>query len=75
MVISVKRPVDEEFDLNQFHLFKNLTEQEMTLLNYHATSSLYKKRSIICEEGSRLTGFYCINRGITKQYKTGNDVT
>jgi len=73
MIISIKRPTDEEFNLNEFHLFKNLTEQEMTLLNYHATSSLYKKRSIIYKEGSRLTGFYCINRGIIKQYKTGID--
>jgi len=71
--ISIKRPTDNEFDLNQFNLFKNLTVQEMTRLNYHATCSLHKKKNIIYKEGSRLTGFYCINRGIIKQYKTGID--
>jgi CRP-like cAMP-binding protein len=73
MRISIKQQTENEFDLNQFYLFKDLTEPEMTLLNYHATCSTYKKRSIIYEEGSRLTGFYCINRGIIKQYKTGID--
>jgi CRP-like cAMP-binding protein len=73
MRTSIKQSTTDEFDLNQFHLFKNLTEQEMTLLNNHATCSMYKKRSIIYKEGSRLTGFYCIKRGIIKQYKTGID--
>lgn len=73
MRTCIKQSATDEFDLNQFHLFKNLTEQEMTLLNIHATCSIYKKRSIIYKEGSRLTGFYCINRGIIKQYKTGID--
>jgi CRP/FNR family transcriptional regulator, polysaccharide utilization system transcription regulator len=73
MINSIKPPTDHAFDLNEFHLFKKLTEPEMTLLKYHATHSLHKKRSIIYNEGSRLTGFYCINRGIIKQYKTGID--
>lgn len=73
MIISIEQQTDEEIDLTQFHLFKDLTEKEMALLNYHATSSAYKKRSIIYREGSRLTGFYCIKRGIIKQYKTGID--
>lgn len=73
MITSVKLPTAGEFDLNEFHLLKKLTAPELTLLNYHATCSLHKKRSIIYKEGSRLTGFYCINRGIIKQYKTGVD--
>jgi CRP-like cAMP-binding protein len=34
---------------------------------------MYKKGSIIYREGSRLTGFYCVTRGILKIFKTGID--
>lgn len=33
----------------------------------------YIKGSIIYKEGSRLTGFYCVTRGILKIFKTGID--
>lgn len=70
---SIKRPTDDECDLNGFQLFKKLTEQEMAQLNYDKSCSLYKKGSIIYREGSRLTGFYCVTRGILKIFKTGID--
>ncbi|WP_245994950.1 Crp/Fnr family transcriptional regulator [Mangrovibacterium diazotrophicum] len=50
-----------------------MTEQEFVQLNYDKTCSLYKKGSIIYREGSRLTGFYCVTKGILKIYKTGID--
>jgi len=70
---SIKRPSDDECDLSGFQLFKKLTEHEMAQLNYDKTSSLYKKGSIIYREGSRLTGFFCVTRGILKIFKTGID--
>ncbi len=70
---SIKRPTEEECDLSGFQLFKKLTEQEFAQLNYDKTCSLYKKGSIIYREGSRLTGFYCVTRGIVKIFKTGID--
>ncbi|MGD9556723.1 MAG: Crp/Fnr family transcriptional regulator [Mangrovibacterium sp.] len=70
---SVKRPTEEESNLSGFQLFRKLTESEFAQLNYEKTSSLYKKGSIIYREGSRLTGFYCVNRGIIKIFKTGMD--
>ncbi|RKD92288.1 CRP-like cAMP-binding protein [Mangrovibacterium diazotrophicum] len=73
MKSSLKRPVEEECDLSGFQLFKKLTEQEFVQLNYDKTCSLYKKGSIIYREGSRLTGFYCVTKGILKIYKTGID--
>jgi CRP/FNR family transcriptional regulator, polysaccharide utilization system transcription regulator len=42
-------------------------------LNYDKTCSLYKKGSIVYREGSRLTGFYCVTRGVLKIFKTGID--
>lgn len=73
MKSSLKRPSEEECDLSGFQLFKKLKEQEYIHLNYDKTCSLYKKGSVIYREGSRLTGFYCVTRGILKIYKTGID--
>ncbi len=70
---SIKRPTDEECDLSGFNLFKKLTDAEMAQVNYDKTCSLYKKGSIIYREGSRLTGFYCVTKGIVKLFKTGVD--
>lgn len=69
----IKRPTDEETDLSGFNLFKKLDEEEFNRLNYEKTCSLYKKGTVIYREGSRLTGFYCVTRGIIKILKTGID--
>ncbi|MFV0378798.1 MAG: Crp/Fnr family transcriptional regulator [Mangrovibacterium sp.] len=73
MKSSLKRPTEDECDLSGFQLFKKLNPQEFVQLNYEKTCSLYKKGSIIYREGSRLTGFYCVTRGIVKIFKTGID--
>jgi len=70
---STKKPNDEECNLSGFQLFKKLTDSEFSQLNYEKSCSLYKKGSIIYREGSRLTGFYCVTRGIIKIFKTGMD--
>lgn len=70
---SIKRPTEDECDLSGFQLFKKLNDQEFAQLNYDKTCSLYKKGSIIYREGSRLTGFYCVTRGVLKIFKTGID--
>jgi CRP-like cAMP-binding protein len=68
-----RRPNDDDTDLSSFLLFKKLTEDEMNRLNFEKTCSTFKKGTVIYREGSRLTGFYCITRGIIKVYKTGID--
>ena len=73
MKSSIKRPTDQECDLSGFQLFKKLTSQEFSRLNYDKTCSVFKKGTIIYREGSRLTGFYCVTRGIVKIFKTGID--
>ena len=64
---------ENECDLSGFELFKKLTEPEFLSLNYEKTCLQYKRGSIIYEEGSRLTGFYCITKGVVKILKTGTD--
>lgn len=70
---SIRRPAEEDCELTGFQLFKKLTEKEFSQLNYDKTCTLYSKGSIIYREGSRLTGFYCVTRGILKIFKTGID--
>ena len=70
---SIKRPTEEECDLSGFQLFKKLTDPEVIRLNDEKTCSFYTKGSIIYREGSRLTGFFCVTKGIIKIYKTGID--
>jgi len=69
----IKRPTDEETNLSGFQLFKKLTDDEFTRLNLDKTCTLYKKGTIVYREGSRLTGFFCVTRGIVKIFKTGID--
>ena len=69
----IKRPTEEETDLSGFQLFKKLTEDEFTRLNYDKTCSVFKKGTIVYREGNRLTGFYCVTKGIVKLFKTGVD--
>jgi CRP/FNR family transcriptional regulator, polysaccharide utilization system transcription regulator len=66
-------PAEDETDLIGFNLFKKLDEKEFNRLNYEKTCLLYKKGTVVYVEGSRLTGFYCITRGIVKIFKTGFD--
>ncbi|MFA9391443.1 MAG: Crp/Fnr family transcriptional regulator [Prolixibacteraceae bacterium] len=66
-------PLPEETDLSEFKFFKHLNDTEIGKLNYDKTCQNYKKGSVVYREGSRLTGFYCITKGILKIYKTGID--
>lgn len=54
-------------------LFKHLTDDELELIEFEKTSSFFKRGSTIYREGTRINGFYCINDGIVKIYKTGID--
>jgi CRP-like cAMP-binding protein len=69
----MKRPTEEETNLSSFLLFKKLTEEEFNRLNFEKSCSYYKKGTIVYREGSRLTGFYCVTKGIVKIFKTGID--
>jgi CRP/FNR family transcriptional regulator, polysaccharide utilization system transcription regulator len=70
---TTHRPTEKETDLSNFQLFKKLTEDEFSRLNFDKTCSVYKRGTVLYREGSRLTGFYCITKGIIKIYKTGID--
>lgn len=54
-------------------LFKYLTADEIEKINYEKDFRQYRRGDILYHEGNRISGFYCINSGIIKVYKTGFD--
>ncbi len=69
----LKRPAEDDTDLGSFFLFRKLSDAELSRLNLEKSCSLYHKGSVIYREGSRLTGFFCVTKGIVKIFKTGID--
>lgn len=57
---------------NEFNtFFKKLTPAQIDFLNNNKTCSVVKKGKILYEEGNRISGIFCVNKGILKIYKTG----
>lgn len=53
--------------------FRHLSKDELEILNYEKDFKQYRRGEVLYNEGSRISGFYCINRGIIKVFKTGID--
>jgi len=64
-------PSCDECVINSISVFNKLTIDELNLLNYEKVCHVFKKGTIIYNEGSRISGCYCIHSGIIKLYKTG----
>ncbi len=54
-------------------LFSHLDEEELQEISLNKITESYKRGSIIYQEGNRMKGFYCVQKGIIKIYKTGLD--
>jgi CRP-like cAMP-binding protein len=54
-------------------LFRHLTNDETQMLNFQKDFRQFKRGELLYQEGSRISGFYCINNGIIKVFKTGFD--
>lgn len=57
--------------MNSSALFEQLTDEEYAQLNYDKNCQTYKRGDFVFHEGNHATGFYCVNEGIIKLYKTG----
>ncbi|PLX13582.1 MAG: Crp/Fnr family transcriptional regulator [Marinilabiliales bacterium] len=66
-------PACDNCFLNADSIFKHLTPEEHALVEKEKVCNNYKRGSVIYHEGSRTNGFYCINSGILKIFKTGID--
>jgi CRP-like cAMP-binding protein len=54
-------------------IFKHLTPEEQELMNLEKDFRHYSRGDILYQEGNRISGFFCINSGIIKVFKTGFD--
>jgi CRP-like cAMP-binding protein len=54
-------------------IFRHLIREEVDLLNFEKEFRQYMRGEILYNEGSRISGFYCIHSGIIKVFKTGLD--
>jgi CRP-like cAMP-binding protein len=54
-------------------LFRHLEEKELQEIMLSKITETYKRGSIVYREGNRMKGFYCVQSGIIKIYKTGFD--
>jgi CRP/FNR family transcriptional regulator, polysaccharide utilization system transcription regulator len=66
-------PICEECIIRGHSIFRDLTPEQLDFVHFGKGCSLYKRGNIIYHEGHRINGFYCVQSGIIKIYKTGID--
>jgi CRP-like cAMP-binding protein len=66
-------PVCEKCALDTNSLFRHLTPEEVEMLNFEKDFRQYRRGDVLYQEGNRISGFYCIHKGIIKVFKTGFD--
>jgi len=66
-------PLCDKCSLESGSLFRHLTSEEMQILNYEKDFRQYRRGDILYQEGNRISGFFCINSGVIKVFKTGFD--
>lgn len=54
-------------------LFRHLSDEELQEIYLNKITESYKRGAIIYQEGNRMKGFFCVQKGIVKIYKTGVD--
>jgi CRP/FNR family transcriptional regulator, polysaccharide utilization system transcription regulator len=70
---DIQVPLCNKCSLESGSLFKYLSPDEMEKLNFAKDFRQYKRGEILYQEGNRISGFFCINAGIIKVFKTGFD--
>jgi CRP-like cAMP-binding protein len=66
-------PICDECAFESDSIFKHLTPDERIKFNYDKEFRSYKRGEVLYREGSRISGIFCINSGIIKVFKTGQD--
>src|SRR4030043_1502257 len=66
-------PFCDKCALESAAIFKPLTHDEVDVINFEKEFRQFKRGEILYNEGSRINGFYCVNSGIIKVFKTGLD--
>jgi CRP-like cAMP-binding protein len=66
-------PLCDRCSFDSSSIFKFLNPEETEILNFEKDYRQYKRGDILYQEGNRISGFFCINVGIIKVFKTGFD--
>lgn len=66
-------PLCDKCSFESGSVFKYLTPDEVLTINYEKDFRQYKRGDILYQEGNRISGFFCVNSGIIKIFKTGFD--
>lgn len=70
---DISVPICDKCAVESGSLFKYLTREETDLMNFEKEFRQYKRGDVLYNEGSRISGFYCVHSGIIKVFKTGLD--
>jgi CRP-like cAMP-binding protein len=66
-------PLCDRCSFDSSSIFKFLSSEETEILNFEKDYRQYKRGDILYQESNRISGFFCINEGIIKVFKTGFD--
>ncbi len=64
-------PICRDCNFEVKTIFKKLLPEQIEYLTQNKTCNIVKKGIVLYQEGNRISGIYCINKGILKIYKTG----
>jgi CRP-like cAMP-binding protein len=70
---DIQVPLCDKCSLESGSIFKHLTPEEVDLINFEKDFRHYKRGDSLYQEGNRISGFFCVNSGIIKVFKTGFD--
>jgi CRP/FNR family transcriptional regulator, polysaccharide utilization system transcription regulator len=70
---DIQVPLCDRCALESSSIFKYLNQDEVVTINFEKDFRHYKRGDILYQEGNRISGFYCVNSGIIKVFKTGFD--
>ncbi len=66
-------PYNEPVNIQEFEIFKGLTDEQIELVSESMVATMHKRGSTVYHEGSRINGTFLVVQGILKVFKTGFD--
>lgn len=73
MKLNQKHIICSNCEVKESNIFQFLTDTEKETLDNQKHCNIYNKGDVIYHEKNRISGCYCVTKGIIKVYKTGID--
>jgi CRP-like cAMP-binding protein len=68
-----EEPICRDCNLEIRTIFKKLTPDQIDYLTANKSCNIVKKGTLLYQEGNRVSGIYCVNKGVLKIFKTGTE--